>query len=454
MDRDTLFNQRYSVVRPLGEGGMGSVYLVRDGAHGGKLVALKLLRSDAVDASSVSRFKDEFRSMTRLRHSNLAEVYDFETLAGDGRHFLTMEYVDGKDLASYEWAGRQDRFDDLAVQCLRALDYIHARGLLHNDIKPQNIMIRTPFQAKILDLGLAQSRTDARAAGLSGRVHYLAPERLQGAAADVRSDLYSLGVVLYERLTGTLPFQGDDAGKVISAILQGRPRRPGEVDAAIPQRFQEFVMALLARIPAERPASASAALEILNRERQTPLLLDTAETYASFVSTGLFVGRDAELKTLLDLAALPASDISRPRLVLVGGTSGLGKSRLLRELKNRLQLAGARCLSGRCYEDGGVPFQPFLEVLRQIPRGDGLSSEQRAILDQVMPAAGAKGNPAAAAPTESADKTTFIAGLAAALEVLSRQTPRAVILEELHWIEAPGADLLQQIVVRSRPLGW
>ncbi len=456
MDRDTLLNQRYTVVRPLGEGGMGSVYLVRDNALGGKLVALKLLRPDAVDPGSVSRFKDEFRSMTRLHHPNLAEVYDFETLSGDGRHFLTMEYVAGMDLTGFDWKTLRDRFDDLAVQCLRALDYIHARGLLHNDIKPQNIMVRLPFQAKILDLGLAQSRTDARAAGLSGTVHYLAPERLQGASAEVRSDLYSLGVVLYERLTGTLPFQGEDAGKVISAILKGRARPPRDINDDVPERIQDFVMALLARDAAERPASASAALESLNRGRETPLHLDTPETYASFVSTGRFVGRDAELTTLLDLAMTPVSEAARPRLVLVGGTSGIGKSRLLRELKNRLQLAGARCLTGRCYEDGGVPLQPFLEVLRQIPRGEGLSPEQRTILDQLIPAEAAKGVPPSAAltPIDGGDKATFIAGLAGAIEVLSNQTPGIAFLEDLHWSDAPGVDLLEQILARSRPLGW
>src|SRR5215470_843275 len=148
---ERLINQRYAVVRLLGEGGMGTVSLVRDTYQGGRLVALKVLRPEGLDADSIELFKDEFRSMARLRHPNLAEVYDFGTLDGDGRHFLTMEYVTGEDLPRRPRETLAAQFDGLAVQCLRALDYIHSRGLLHNDVKPQNIMIHPPFQVKLLD---------------------------------------------------------------------------------------------------------------------------------------------------------------------------------------------------------------------------------------------------------------------------------------------------------------
>ncbi|HXH28994.1 MAG TPA: serine/threonine-protein kinase, partial [Candidatus Polarisedimenticolia bacterium] len=238
MRPDTVVNGRYVVVRPLGEGGMGSVCLVRDRAQGGREVALKLLRPDTLDPESAERFKNEFRSMTRLSHPNLAEVYDFGTTSGNGRHFLTMEYIRGNDLTAWRWPVIRGRVEDLVVQCLRALDYIHARGLLHNDIKPQNILVREPFQVKLLDFGLAQRLSDPSDPGLSGTIHYLAPERLQGNRPDLRSDLYALGIVLYELLAGAPPYQAGDEGGVVASILRGHPHAPRALNPDLPPHLE------------------------------------------------------------------------------------------------------------------------------------------------------------------------------------------------------------------------
>ncbi len=469
-----LINQRYEVVRPLGEGGTGSVLLVRDLYQGHRAVALKLLRAGAVDPESVARFKDEFRSMTRLRHPNLAEVYDFGTLAGTGQHYLTMEYVEGQDLTALRWPAVRDRFDDLVVQCLRALDYIHSRGFLHNDIKPHNVLVRPSFQVKVVDFGLAQRQADPAQPGLSGTIHYIAPERFRSTVLDARSDLYSLGVVLYELLTGVLPYDGVDAGRLVTAILGGRPRPPRAVNPEIPERMEAFVRALMAHDPADRPASASAALDLLNAGSARPQNLDTPETYASYVTSGRFVGRDRDLDDLIGLAtahaAAPPEDDARPRLVLVSGPSGIGKSSLLRELKHRLQLAGIKILSGRCFEEAGVPFQPFVEVLRQLPVTTVVPVDLRPVIDHVLPPA-ADGAATAAgtvgAATEAGvvgskgrsaapriDRGELIAGLATSLDVLAQSIPGVVVLEDMHWSDSPGVDLLEHLVLRKARSPW
>ena len=462
---DRLINQRYAIVRLLGEGGMGTVYLVRDTGLGNRPIALKFLRPGGINSETVELFKNEFRSMTRLRHPNLAEVYDFGIADEDQRCFLTMEYVDGSELPRLPRSEVRRRFESLAVQCLRALDYIHSRDLLHNDIKPHNIMVQPPFQVKLLDFGLARAQAESAQTGLSGTIHFVAPERLRGGAVDGRSDLYSLGVVLYEVLTGSLPHEGEDTGKVVSSILQGVVRAPRTFDATIPGWHEAFVMALLALDPDHRPENPAAALELLNGGAGAPLKLDTAETYASFVTSGRFVGRDRELETLVDLATAHVESAGRddrlPRFVALSGPSGIGKSRLLRELKHRLQLAGVRNLTGRCYEDGGVPFQPFVEVLRQLPRPSQVPPAVRPVLDQLVPPEGGEARPespstsgAARPPAEAIGKEEFIAGVAESLAHYAQGAPGVVFIEDLQWSDAPGVDLLEHLLLRPGPGPW
>jgi Nif-specific regulatory protein len=454
----TILNARYLIIRPLGEGATGSVCLVQDLAQGNREIALKLLRPDVLDAESAERFKNEFRSMTRLRHPNLAEVYDFGSTGEDGLHFLTMEYVEGNDLTAWKWPAIRGRVEELVVQSLRALDYIHARGLLHNDIKPQNILVRSPFQVKLLDFGLAQRRADPGDPGLSGTIQYVAPERLKTGRSEVRSDLYALGVVLYELLAGVPPHGGEDVGSVVASILHGQPRPPREIHPDLPPHLESFVLSLLALDPEARPASAFAALELLNADAPARLSLDTPETHASYVSSGAFIGRDAELENLLDLAhAHVAGDTagpSRPRVVLISGGSGVGKSRLLRELKHRLQLAGIRSLTGRYYEDGGTPLQPFVEILRQLPHEPpALPDPLRRVLEQVLPRAGSP----AIAPESAAgalSKPEVIAGLAAILDQLAGETRGVLFVEDLHWGDAAGAELLEHLLLRAIRSRW
>ena len=436
------------------------MYLVRDTYQGGRQIALKFLRAEGLNSETVELFKEEFRSMARLRHPNLAEVYDFGTIEGDGRHFLTMEYVKGEDLGRQGRAELVERFDSLAVQGLRALDYIHSRGLLHNDIKPHNIMIHPPFQVKLLDFGLAHGQAESARPGLSGTLHYIAPERFGDKNVDERSDLYSLGVILYEVLTGSLPYQGKEPGQVVGAILRGEVRPPRQLNSAVPERLEAFVMALMERAPASRPASAAAALDRLNTGLAQPHRIDTPETYASFVTSGRFVGRDRELSTLMQLATehvlAAEADDRLPRLVLLSGPSGIGKSRLLRELKHRLQLAGIRNLTGRCYEDGGVPFHPFVEVLRQLARPPELPSELRAVVDQLVPpeTPAGQGQPTGPGPAERLGKKEFIRAVGESLMHMAQGVRGVVFLEDLHWSDAPGVDLLEHLVLRPGRGPW
>jgi Nif-specific regulatory protein len=458
MNMNLVVNQRYRMVRPLGEGGMGAVHLAHDTSMGDREVALKILRPDALDPLSIDRFKDEFRSLARLRHPNLVEVYDFGVVEDSGRHFLSLEYIEGRDLSAYRWPASRDCLDELIVQCLRGLDYIHARGLLHNDIKPQNILVREPLQVKILDFGLAQQQADTSRPGLSGTIQYISPERIKGATPDARSDLYSLGVVFYELLTGTLPFKGEDPGAVISTILRGELSPPRVVNPEIPERVERLLLGLLSCDPRGRPISSNAALALLDDDGALSLSLDTPETVASLVTTGRFIGRESELEALVDLGSRHASVAGGnggPRMSLIAGESGIGKSRLLRELKHRLQLAAVPTLTARCYEDGSLPFQPFVEILRQLPAGSDLPDELRPILEAVIPGPSTeRGVEEPTAPGRSTDKSTFLSGLAACLDVLGGRQPGVLLIEDLQWCDAPGLDLFEHLLLKPKRSHW
>ncbi len=434
---------------------MGSVHLARDEHMGGREVAIKILEAGAFDPEAIDRFKNEFRSMARLRHPNLAEVYDFGVLDDNRRHYLSLEYIEGKDLSAYRWPASRDVIDDLIVQCLRALDYIHTRGLLHNDIKPQNILVREPLQVKILDFGLAHPQADPARPAPGGTIQYISPERLRGQRPDPRSDLYSLGVVLYEILTGHLPFRGDDPGTVIGAALRGKFTRPRMLNPDIPERVERLLLGLLSADPLARPATASAALRLLgDGGGSSPLTLDTPETVASYVSSGQFIGREKELNGLVQAAARHVADPARddePRLHLIAGESGIGKSRLLREVKHRLQLTGIPTLAARCFEEAGFPFHAFVEFLRPLARRPDLQPEDRAVLEAVIPES-AGGDRADAG--FGVEKKTLLGRLARLLDQAGDGRPGVILIEDLHWCDGPGLDLLDLLVRRPARGRW
>ncbi len=244
----------YSITRRLGSGGMGVVYEAED-SRLGRRVALKFLPADlAQDVSSLERFQREARASSALNHPNICTVYAIEQ--HEGQHFIVMELLEGQTLA--QMVGRQafapGTLVDLAIQIADALESAHAKGIVHRDIKPANIFVNPRGQVKILDFGLAKIE-GARHAGpgapsqldtMAGRdeltmpgttvgtVSYMSPEQARGQIADARTDLFSLGTVLYQMATGTLPFPGDTSALIYEAILNRDPPSLADVNAALP----------------------------------------------------------------------------------------------------------------------------------------------------------------------------------------------------------------------------
>ena len=440
---------------------MGDVFLARDHQQGGREVALKVLRARRIDPSAIDRFREEFRSLTRLRHPNLAEVFDFGRVDGTGSPFLSMEYVSGCDLSRLPRPEARRRFASIAAGSLRALDYVHARGFSHNDIKPQNILLSTEGRVKLVDFGLAQRIEGESAAEASGTLAYAAPERLAGAPADERSDLYSLGSVLYELLAGGPPFDAPSSGGLVSAILEGGAFPLRERDGTIPGPWDELVMALLARRPEDRPASASEALARLGAAArrgggtEPGVPVDTAETFAAWVSSGLLAGRARQVQEIGALAGAHRRGSGAVRLVVVAGPVGSGKSRLTRELRHGLQLEGARTISDRSHPSGGHALQPFGDLLRAVQGSrDATPVVTRALAQALGPAGGARAGVASSPETPLYDRAELTDGLGQALDFLADGERGIAFLDDLQWATPPALALLDHLLLRAEPSRW
>ncbi len=251
---------RYDVVGRIASGGMGEVFRARDTVLA-REVAIKVLhRSLAGDQAFVDRFRTEARAAAGLSHPNIVAVFDWGSV--DGIYYMVMEYVRGHGLrALLTRDGRLEpaQATDVVRQTLLALEHAHRQGIVHRDIKPENVLITTDGVAKVADFGLARAYAEGRqtqAGTVTGTVQYLAPEQIRGEPADPRSDLYSLGIVTYELLTGKLPFTGETAMSIAYKHLSGRVPHPSAVVPAIPAELDGFVASATDRDREMRPESA------------------------------------------------------------------------------------------------------------------------------------------------------------------------------------------------------
>ena len=268
-----MLDDRYEILELIGTGGMANVYKAR--CHRlNRLVAIKILKSDLADnADFRRRFHDESQAVAQLSHANIVSVYDVST--NPDREYIVMELIDGITLKQYmERRGRMDWRESLhfITQIMRGLSHAHSRGIIHRDIEPQNIMVLRDGSVKVADFGIAclANAGQTLTQEALGSVHYISPEQARGDRIDARSDIYSAGVVLYEMLTGRLPFEGDSAVSVAIQHLSSVPLAPRDIDPSIPEPLELICMKAMNSDPNKRYASADAMIEDLEKFRRDP----------------------------------------------------------------------------------------------------------------------------------------------------------------------------------------
>jgi eukaryotic-like serine/threonine-protein kinase len=319
--RDTLIDGRYRVLHRLGTGGMAEVFLAEDQQLGRK-VALKLLhRRFAEDPGFVERFRREAQSAAGLQHQNVVSVYDRGEF--EDTYYIAMEYLPGRSLKQLirdEAPLDPVRAIDIAIQILRAARFAHRRGIIHRDLKPHNVIVDDSGQAKVTDFGIARAgASDMTETGsIMGTAQYLSPEQAQGHSVSAQSDLYSVGVVLYEMLTGRVPFEGDSAVTIALKHVSEAPQPPSHFNPKVTPELEQTVLWTLNKNPADRPADAEQLITVLEHCREAIVAGQAGQHTASMAAVAASAAAGMPVEGMQQLQPQPMPDQD-------GSTNGSGE---------------------------------------------------------------------------------------------------------------------------------
>jgi transcriptional regulator with GAF, ATPase, and Fis domain/tetratricopeptide (TPR) repeat protein/tRNA A-37 threonylcarbamoyl transferase component Bud32 len=436
-----VVNDRFEIVRPLGSGASGEVFVARDRFAAGALVALKRLRAPelAADLEIEAGFRREFAILRRLAHPNLARVHELGRDRDTGRLFVVGEWVDGPDLAEFAQGRAPADLVPLFVQVLRAAEFIHSRGYLHCDLKPENVLVAGGATAKVLDFGLAVRRDAAPGERWTprGTLPYVAPETLAGARPDARADLFSLGMVFFRAITGRFPMSVEPAG--LPDRLADTTRFLAQPENRLPEPLHDVVARLLEPRPAARFASAAEAADWLSRGVSGA----APSGEAVEVVTGALVARDAEVERLRAIADGLAEG-SAPTCLVLEGPAGVGRHRLVEEFRTECNL---RAIPFHAVDASAPPeraLDPMANVVEQVAASLGGEAPavraHRATLDRLA----SIGSPSGAEAQGLRDE------LARFLLASAEASPRVVYVRNFGRMERDAAALFAHTAVSLR----
>jgi serine/threonine protein kinase/tetratricopeptide (TPR) repeat protein len=470
----------YRILGKIGEGGMGRVYKAED-TKLGRHVALKLLAPDSYeDVNAKRRLLAEAQAASVLNHPNIVTIYAIEE--ADGLDFIVMEFVEGETLTAHlalNGALPLSSLLDIGIQIADALQAAHATGIIHRDIKPGNILVTPKGVIKVTDFGLAKllrvstDQIDREALTLAanltgpgvvlGTAAYMSPEQTRGETLDLRSEIFSLGTVLYEAATRTRPFTGPSMMSIMHAIAATEPPPPSKIRPELPREFDVIIERALAKDRELRFNSAAEMGDALRGLRASlsgtwsgpPIVYDSDLIDRTGPS---FVGREPEIRKLESLRDGAISGTGR--VVFITGEPGIGKTSLSDEFlrRTRRQRPGLLISRGRCVEQYGTgeAYLPFLDAmggLLQAPGRERIAAVMRTYAPtwcMELPTAFASSGSLEKLQQDTigATKERMMRELGDALGILATASPVVLLLEDLHWADPSSVDLLRHLCQR------
>ena len=445
---------RYRLESELGQGGMGTVLRAHDELLD-RTVAVKLLSEANLGSAGGANLLREAKLTAQLNHPNIVTVYD----AGeaDGAPYIVMEMVEGPNLQQAPPADL-DTILTLADQICAALGHAHQHGVIHRDLKPENILISPEGSFKLMDFGLARSIASRLTSEgiIVGTVFYLAPEQAMGKPIDGRADLYSLGVLLYELVSGQLPFLADDPLAVISQHLHAPVVPPSAIRPDLPADVENLILRLLGKEPEARFASAAEVQDALARlagpdQAAAPTLPPDARLEQ--LARGRLIGRQQQFQALIEMWRQAVA--GRGQLALVSGEPGVGKTRLSNEVMVAARVQGATILKGGCYEfEASSPYMPFVEAIRQWvhqtepeplqSKLEGLAGSLLRLAPEISTKLGEPEPLPSLGPTE--ERLRMFDHIVRLFRRLAEPKGLLVMLDDLHWADTGSLQLLSYLV--------
>jgi predicted ATPase len=455
----------YRIEATLGEGGMGVVYRGYD-TKLDRPVAIKVLLNPSVDsAAAVERFLREARAASALNHPNIVTIHEIG-VNDEGDYFMVQELVDGRTLRGLLGAPMDVRAAaQIGSQIARALAVAHAAGIVHRDIKPENVMVRADGYVKVLDFGLARLIPEASALTIGpdtrpgiivGTTSYMSPEQARGETAGPPADIFALGIVLFEMLTGRRPFAGESVLAVLHGIVSEHPVPPSRLRPALPSSLDALVLRMLAKAPAQRPTGTETdnELALVGRD-DSPFV---ATPVATTIGQRHTVGREKERGELH--RAFQQVAAGRSLMLSVSGEPGIGKTSVVEDFLAGVEAAGQRPIvaRGKCSERlaGTEAYLPLLEALDNLLHG-GTGESFSEIMKVVAPTwfvqVAALPNDSSTAQqirddVKAASQERMKRELGALFQEISRIRPLVVFFEDLHWADVSTVDILNYLAGR------